>query len=173
MFFSQPVRYEHLGFGDLVAPSTMAKMASIIKESSRNYMVRELASSIVENGPEKDQRFEVESIFRWFKNRYRYVKDPHGTEMLQSPLVAIQKWSNNKIWSGDCDDATIVLLSLYKSIGYPVAIRAASYRPDGKLTHVYGLVSIYNIWIPIDGIKINGQVGWEAPKVTKTKDVKV
>lgn len=76
----------------------------------------------------------------------------------------------NGIIASNCDDYTVLLLSLLKSIGYPVKLRATSYIPSKKLSHVYGMVRIYGEWFPIDGIKGNGYVGWEAPGVTSKLD---
>ena len=99
------------------------------------------------------------------------MKDPRHTELLQTPYVAFDKWEHGIVWDGDCDDYTILLTSLLSSIGYNVGFRAASYTPNKVLGHVYGLVQIYGDWIPIDGIKEGGFVGWEKDGITATKQI--
>lgn len=175
MFYGdeQPVTFSWLGFGMLVPETTVFKMINIIKSSAKNYPIREFAASIVKGMPAKDQWAEAEEIYHFVQNHSRYLKDPHETEMIQSPLIFLDKVAKEETWFGDCDDYTVLLLSLYKSIGYPVAIRTASYSKNKKPGHVYGLIKLYDQWYPVDGIKKEGFVGWESQNATAIKDYEI
>jgi hypothetical protein len=172
-FNNEPVTYSFLGFGDMVTSNTVNKMIDTIKVSSKNLRVRNKAAEIVSGLRAKDQWNEVDTVYWWVKNNTRYLKDPHGTELLHSPLVVLDQIDAGYKFQGDCDDLSVFVLSLLKSIGYPVALRIAAYKKDGNFQHVYGLVSIYGQWIPIEPIEKSAMLGWEAPGATKVRDYKI
>jgi len=170
----QEVKYVNLGFGEFnVSMNTLALMKSSILQSTKNPTVRDWAAHIVQGIPQKDEWGEAEAIYHFVQNHSRYTKDPTNVEMLQSPLVAFSYWDKGQIWQGDCDDFTILILSLLSSIGFHVALRAASYNPKGILGHVYGLVQLYGEWLPVDGIKEDASVGWEKVPYTRIYDYPV
>ena len=171
--FSPSVRMESLGFGALIPENTVRRMIDIINISAKNIRVRNFAAELVKNTRQKDQWSEAEAIFHWIQDHSRYVRDPQGTEMIQTPLVALDYFNRSLVWQGDCDDYTVLLLSLYKSIGYPVAIRTVSYYQHKRPGHVYGLMRIYDNWYPVDGIKQGVWVGWEKEGATYVKDYKI
>lgn len=169
MFGNYNVTYEFLGFGGQVAEATIDKMKGLIRAYSKNPIVISFARSIVSDCEQKDDACELDTIYNFVQSNSRYVKDPAGTEMIQSPLIFINDVKNGKTWNGDCDDYSVLLLSLYRSIGYPTALRAASYYPNKILGHVYGMVLSRGKWIAVDGIKEGGYVGWEAPNATRVQ----
>lgn len=168
---NQPVKYTSLGFGDYaVSRNTLSLMKDAIVQSSKNPTVRDWATRIIADVRPKDQWGEAEAIYHFVQNHSHYVKDPTGTEMLQSPLVAFDNWNRSIMWPADCDDYSILILSLLRSIGYKVGLRAASYTPNKMLTHVYGMVQLYGQWYPVDGIKSGGYIGWEHENATNVLD---
>ncbi|MBT9167438.1 MAG: hypothetical protein DDT19_00776 [Syntrophomonadaceae bacterium] len=168
-----PVRKEFIGFGEDATRNTLNKMRDIIKQSFQNYYVRRWAENILGQYHSNVSDFsKVENIANFLMTRTEYLRDPHGLEMLRTPLVSLQLLESGDIPRLDCDDLTILSLSLLKSIGFPVAMRAVSYHPDKKFRHVYGLVKIRNIWHPLDLTKKHG-LGWEAPGITNILDVMV
>jgi hypothetical protein len=80
---------------------------------------------------------------------------------------------SNGVLASNCDDQSMLLLSLLKSVGAPVALRIAGYKNDGKYTHIYGLVYLYDQWIPADPIKRGVVLGWEEESKKRHKDYKV
>ncbi len=168
-----PVSYSFLGFGDMVTSNTVNKIKDTIKVSSKNLRVRNTAANIVAHLKAKDQWAEVDEVYWWVKNHTRYLKDPHGTEMIHSPIVALDQIESGVQFQGDCDDLTVLTLSLLKSIGYPVALRIAAYKPDKTFQHVYGLVNIFGEWIPIEPIAYDKLLGWESPNATNIKDYRI
>jgi len=166
-----PVKIKGLGFGEAIAPSTMRSMQKIINASVRSFYVRRWAEKITE-GADLDDFTRVKSVYDFLAERTRYLKDPRGLELLKTPVVSLQLLEIGETPALDCDDLTILSLSLLKSIGYPVALRVASYTPEKTFTHVYGLVKIKGGWIPIDLVKKYG-LGWEAPGATRLYDMEV
>lgn len=156
------VKKEHLGFGQSEVPrNTALKMRNIVKESSYNPYVRKWAEIIINDLDDRDEWGEVEAIFYFVRDYIRYVKDPKGMEYIQTPPYMLKTIEMEQKAAGDCDDQTVLTLSLLKSIGYRVAIRVTGYKP-GKYSHVYGLVNIKNKWIPIDTVRKDKELGWEA-----------
>ncbi len=169
----QPVSFYHLGFGAEVSYNTLLQMKKLINESVKNYDIIEMARNIVQNVSPKDYFGEANAIYNFVRNNSRYVRDPLGVEHIQTPLVALDKWAHGEIFMGDCDDYTVLLLSLMKSIGFPVKLIAAAYKPDKELTHVYGAVNIKGLWLAVEGIKQGVPLGWEAPNATRKVEVYV
>lgn len=170
---AEPVSYSFLGFGEAVTTNTVNKMIDTIKVSSKNSRIRNKAASIVAHLEGKDQYGEVSAVYHWQLAHTRYLKDPHGTEMITSPLTALDVIESGQLFQEDCETLTILFLSLLKSIGYPVALRIASYQPDGRFSHVYGLVNIYGKWKPVELIVWNKPLFWEAPNAQRIRDYKI
>lgn len=167
-----PVKKLYLGSGDEATRNTLDLMGKIIRASSQNYYVRRWAEKIVQGVDEKDHAGRVEAVYNYIKRHSRYLKDPHGTELLKTPLVSLQLWEVGELPLLDCDDSSILALSLLKSIGFPVALRASSYKVDGRFGHVYGMVRVGQEWVPLDLVKDYGP-GWEAPGATRLMDLGV
>lgn len=168
-----PVRTTFLGIGESVSYNTLLEMKNIIKQSAHNNEVIKVARQIVQDVDAKDFYGEANAIYNFVRDNSRYVRDPLGLEHIQTPLVAISGWNNGEIFQGDCDDYTVLLLSLLMAIGFPVKLIAASYTPDKKLTHVYGAVNIRGIWVIVEGIRNGVNLGWQAPNPTRTVEVYV
>ena len=164
------ITFSGLGFGEDVAYNTLAAMKRIIVDSAKNYDVIQYARDIVQYQPAKNQIAEITAIYDFIRDKTRYVRDPAGTEHIQTPPVAIDKIKHGEIFQGDCDDMTVFVLSLLKSIGYPVMLISAGYRPDKQLSHVYGAVQVTDFkgtrWMIVEPIKLGVPIGWEAPNKT-------
>ncbi len=170
---NQSVTIEFLGFGSIVTPNTMERMKRIINESIRNYYVRLWAEKMI--GPAEDDYSMAENIFNFIVLRCRYVQDPIGLELLKTPIISLQLIEMGDSPAVDCDDATILIGALLKSIGIPYAIRAVSFNND-DFSHVYGLCKIEGKgWVPVDFVvgKKGGRFGDEPIGITQIKDMEV
>ena len=171
---SQPVQYVNLGFGEMnVSMNTLELMKRAIEQGSKDPRVRDWATHIIRGVAAKDEMSEAGAIYYFVQQHTHYVKDPTGTEMLQSPAVAFAAWQSGQLPFLDCDDYVILSLSLMRSIGIPVRMRAASYAADKALGHVYGLAYINNQWMPMDLIPPAPAPGWENPAYTKLYDYNI
>lgn len=75
-------------------------------------------------------------IFDYAKKNFRYKNDPPGVEFFQTVPTLLTDNEHFKAGEGDCDDATIYILSLLLINGLPAGIVLAGrnkYRP----THIY------------------------------------
>ena len=169
-----PIKKLNIGTGEDAANKTLELMSEIINKSFQNWRIRELAVNITKDLPARDEYNEVMSIYEWVRNNTRFVRDPRGTELLHSPLVALDKIAMGDKFSGDCDDLSILLASLIKSIGYPIALRIASYKEDKCFSHVYVLVKVKGQWISLDPIlpqEYNAH--FELPNITRLADIEI
>lgn len=173
-----PYKEEYIGTGDSAIYNTVAKMKDIITQSSKNPYIREWAKDILSNVGVNDKYREAEAIFRFVQQNVRYTKDPMGWEYIQTPPVLLEdirlyKESKGNRPNGDCDDMTVLSLSLLKSVGFPVAIKVVSYNPERRFGHVYGLVNILEQWVPFDTVRPDKYMGWEASGITRAMETRV
>lgn len=66
-----------------------------------------------------------------------FVPDPLETEAVGWPSFHIQAIREEGNTGGDCDDAAALAGALARSVGRPVRLIVASFRPDRKLHHIW------------------------------------
>jgi len=167
-------REAEIGRGDRAIERTVRQMAAIIDRSSKNPLVREWARSILERVQVNDKMDEARTIHDFVRDHVRYTRDPHGWEYIQTPpviLAGIEQFLKGEAARpiGDCDDMTVLSLSLMKSVGFPVIIKTVGY--NGKFSHVYGMVLVNRKWIVTDTVRPDKSFGWEAPNATRVMEV--
>lgn len=116
---------------------------------------------------ERDWRGEIDALYRYVRENVRYTRDTYMLELLQRPDRTLQ------LRIGDCDDLTILLASLYMSIGYAVMLRIIGLGGN-TYQHIYLVVGIPpeepEDWIPVDPSRDEGP-GWEVTEnVTLSTD---
>ncbi|HDK42442.1 MAG TPA: transglutaminase domain-containing protein [Candidatus Pacearchaeota archaeon] len=166
-----PTKKVFIGYGDTAIFNTLNIMKDIIKKSASNYYVRRWAEKLTENYKNKIDK--VKSIFDFIGRNTSYLSDPHKLELLKTPLVSLKELENGERPQLDCDDFTILSLSLLKSIGFPVAIKAISTNNKKRFTHVYGLVFVNKKWIPVDLTRPDYGFKWEYNKPTRITELEI
>jgi transglutaminase-like putative cysteine protease len=166
---------EYIGTGDSAIFNTVDKMKQIINVSSRNPYIREWAAKIVSRVGVNDRFGEARAVFNFVRDNVRYTKDPYGFEYIQTPPVLLEsvrlmERGEGDRPAGDCDDMTVLSLSLLKSIGFPVAIKIVSFTKDKKFGHVYGLVNINGRWTSFDCVRPDQSMGWESNGHTRVME---
>lgn len=164
----------YIGTGDGAIYSTIDKMKEIIIGTSKNPYIRGWVDEILSGAKENDKTAEATAIFNFTRDNIRYVNDPAGWEYLQTPmfiLEAIRLYQEGRVDmpEGDCDDFTMLALTLLKNAGFNVAIKVVSFFETKLFSHVYGMVQINGQWIAVDAIRKDGQLGKEHPGVTREK----
>jgi len=167
-----PRTEENIGTGDDAIYRTVNKMKSIIRDSSKNPYIREWAKNIISRVEVNNKQGEASAIFNFVRDNVRYTKDPFGFEYVHTPPVLLEdirlfQEGRGERPIGDCDDMTVLSLSLLKSIGFNVAIKVVSFQPNGKFGHVYGLVRIGSEWVPFDCVRPDQEMGWESEGHTR------
>lgn len=169
-----PYKREYLGEGDNAIYATVDKISSIVKESYVNPYVRQWAEHIVNHISNNNKLAEVAAVHRFVWKHVRYTKDPYGMEYLQTPPHLLKMIEEGKRPHGDCDDMTMLSLSLLRSIGFPVAVKIASYQENGKFAHIYGLAYVHGKgWMPVECVRGDKPLGWQAPGITRQLEMEV
>ena len=164
---NQPVRTIPIGTGMFASRNILNIMRDMIREGSKHYVIRQVAERLTSGMMcDYDKAF---AVWEFVTEKTDYQKDPRGYEYIKTPLVSLEEISKGIRPQLDCDDMTVLSLSLLASVGAKVSLRAASYNPNNKLTHVYGLVFIpkHNKWLPLDCVGKNGGPGWQKKPYTK------
>lgn len=125
---------------------TLAELRESANEARLDPLIRELALSIVGGLAGRDYRGEARAVQVWVQEHIRYVRDPSGAELLQSPRVTLSKKQ------GDCDDQTSLTCALLGSIGHKLRMVAIGFRPN-SWAHVYSEVLIDGKWLALETIK--------------------
>jgi len=161
----------HNPVADVSGLPTLRKLDIIrrsIRRYSRNPEIRQLASSIVAS-PSKGLGGDITAIFNWVRWNVNYEKDIRGRDIFESPLYTL------KVGKGDCDAFTILIGSMYRSLGYPIRIRIAS-RDGKEWTHIYPLVGYPkdrpSRWVVVDA-SAPYPMGWENPELAYRRDFSV
>lgn len=166
-----PILTKDIGEGDTSIRNTVIEMGKIIDESSNNYYVRKWAEKILEPLESNLNLYRVvETIYEFITEHTKYLPDIHGMEFLRTPPLILDELEREEVPQLDCDDYTLLSLSLLKSVGFPVAIRIIATKPDREFDHVYGLVKIQSKWFPIDLTIPGGGLGVEFPSPTRKAD---
>lgn len=116
--------------------------------------------------PERDYTGEITALQNWVRDQIRYVRDPVGAEMVQTPKRTLE------IRTGDCDDKSTLLSSLLGSVGYPTRFAAVG-MDGGPYSHVLTEVRLGTRWIPLETILPRIAPGWYPPNVTRRMEAHV
>lgn len=141
-----------------------------IKAGSHYPPIRLLAAQVAARAPgQKNYLAQLRALFHEFLKRWKYIKDPTGLETVATSGRAIHNLvlgaaDPRGIGHGDCDDATVGLASLARSVGIDprVVVMAAPLKPGqrgpARPSHVYPEFFIPGLgWIPADPVAfLNG-----------------
>jgi transglutaminase-like putative cysteine protease len=143
---------------------TLGIMRQLALEGSRMLDVRETAIRILKAAhvAPRDYLGEIRALFQFVRDQVRYTRDVAGVETLQSPRYTL------KALVGDCDDKSVLLAALLRSVGHPAELgfRAIAVAPGGPYQHVYVVAGLGGRRIPLDPTNQNGGLGWEFPGQT-------
>lgn len=135
---------------------TLARMRAMVRRFRVNMDIRRAATSIVFLTPEKDDISECRALFEFVRDHVRYTRDVYDVETLSTP----DKTLTGLI--GDCDDQTVLLASLFESVGYPTRFVVAGYSDPSLYEHVYLQVHASDHWIDCDPTE-HEPFGWFPP----------
>ncbi len=150
--------------GEAGIMETVELMQEIKDEYRHKPFIIELARQIIDSVKHNPRTDHAQEIYKWLDQRVGFVFDPHKMEQLQTPEVT------DHLGTGDCDDYSIYAASLLESIGLPTKYRVVSYRPDGKLSHIYPIVKIEGVWYAFD-VAGKQSLGWEKGGITRNVDI--
>lgn len=125
-------RIPHLE-GDPGVEQTIRQMRRLISQGKQDPKVHELAAQILRCARVRayDWTGEAQAIFDWWHRNIRFTRDIDGHETLHAPADIL------RLGIGDCDDFTVGICSLLKTIGADCRIVTIAVHPEGEFSHVY------------------------------------
>jgi transglutaminase-like putative cysteine protease len=143
---------------------TVDLISRLVREGSKDFFVRQTAIAILRRYGIRPKNYlgEINALFEWVKRNVRYTRDIHRVELLHTARRMLE------LRAGDCDDMTILLCAMLKSIGHPVRLALVGFNPKKKtlFTHIYLEVFYRGQWIPLDPT-VSRPMGWAPPLVHK------
>ena len=145
------VSFSPLSRGVAGTRETLAQMARAVRgevgpdfSGYQDEAVRRVALAITSTVKGHDSRGEINALFRFTRDKIKYVRDPVNLERVQDAMRTLQ------IGSGDCDDKAVFLSTLLASLGY--ASRFVVQSQDAiDFDHVYlEVLDEGGEWIPLD-----------------------
>jgi hypothetical protein len=149
-----------IGHGDRAIRKTILHMHALVigPEGVGHPDVRVAALEAV-RGSVKNLN-EIDFVLDWVKKHIEFRGE--NAETLQSPVVTLQ------LGAGDCDDHSILIAALLRSLGYNVQFKTvAAQRADPtQFSHVYVIVQDKRTgqWKGLDSTVPDSFAGWE-PRV--------
>jgi transglutaminase-like putative cysteine protease len=123
---------------------TMGLMRSLTNSAIAHPLIRQHAARATEHVARGNQKDAALAIGEWVRAKVRYVPDPLHNEHLTSPIVMAQAIADGKKVFGDCDDMSMLVAAMAKSIGMQPTFHGVG-RKD-RFHHVYTEVA----GVPID-----------------------
>ena len=146
-----PIRIARKPETYLIRIKDNAQSLSILQRLAEEYSlhprIRKITSSLIKGCPERDLLCYVRAITRFVKRNVKYVNDPPGKEVFQSPLKTLE------YGMGDCDDFAVLTASLLLSAGIPAKVKIKPVAENKG--HVVVEVLIGNRKFEIDTTKKN------------------
>jgi len=143
---------------------TIAYIKRLVKEGAKDFYVRQKAIDILRRNRVQPKNYlgEINMLFEWVKKNVRYTRDIYRVELLHTARRMLE------LRAGDCDDMTILLGAMLKSIGHPVRLALVGFNPKKPklFTHIYLEAFHKNQWIALDPT-VDHPMGWAAPAVRK------
>jgi hypothetical protein len=134
-------------------------MQDLVSQGKRDFRIRKLVGQLVQNCPPKNYYCYAEQAFLYCRDRIKYMYDPHGVELIESP------WKIVEAGVADCDSIVILFSTLCECMGFPcrfVTIKADKSRPN-EFSHVFAEVKIPRKgWVGADPTQPEKPFGWQA-----------
>jgi len=130
--------------GDAGIVQTVALMRAYVNNAITFPLIRAQAVKATALCGRWDLRCKALAIGEWVRNHVRYVPDPLQHEWLATPQIMAQAVEEGRTVYGDCDDMSMYVAALAKSIGLQPTFQVVG-RKD-KFHHVYVTINS----VPVD-----------------------
>ncbi len=172
-FSNGPNQIKTLPGGKAGAVQTMKYMRDFANAAVVNpdQIIRGRALSLLGDLPPRKYVDEIKALHGFVRDNIRYVRDPDGVELVQSPEKTLE------VGQGDCDDKATLLGALLKTVGAPARFVAVGFS-GGPLSHVMVQARTRNTgddrqdWMNLETI-IPKPAGWFPSGVTSYYILKV
>lgn len=111
---------------------TIIYMQRLALQGSRLEKLRGLAEHLVRSLPARDYAAEAVAVENWVRAHLRFTRDGLLTETLKTPERMLNEVAAYSIFTGDCDDASILVAALLLALGHAPAFQVLG---RGKMPH--------------------------------------
>lgn len=139
---------------------TLAVMAALVRRDAGDEWLRRFALSLVGGCRGHDFECELDSLFRFVRDRVSYRRDPILIERVQDARRTLE------LGSGDCDDKVVLLATLLATLGHRSRFVVIGYRP-GAFHHVYLEAIVRGRALALDPTNERAEVGWEPRAISR------
>jgi transglutaminase-like putative cysteine protease len=142
--------------------ATLKLMKAKIRAGKVSPYIRAKALEITAGLRQKNRVGEIFAVWKFVRDRIRYVRDIRNVETLQDAEYTLTQGA------GDCDDKAILTASLLESIGHPTALWAIGFKP-GKFSHVLPLTraGAAGKWMPLETTEAV-RFGWRPKNIVSS-----
>lgn len=139
--------------GNAGIQQTLAKMAALTNGAILDPAIRDQAAYATSACDRREKLCLCHSLMSWVSRNVRYVRDPAGVELLHDPRLIARAIKDKRLVYGDCDDMSMFLGALLKSVGLRPTFRAVGYN-GRPFQHVYvmceglKLDATRSVWAP-------------------------
>jgi hypothetical protein len=136
---------EEIPNGEAGTDATLKRIIEVSQRSLYTPELRLLALQVLKAGnvSGRDKIGASGALYGFVKNRIRFVNDPIGVETVQEPAVTL------RLGAGDCDDQSVLMAALARSIGIPARFAVIGADPD-HFRHIYPELHIGGKWLTAD-----------------------
>lgn len=144
--------------------TTIKIVGQTIKNAAKYLPIRNLSARLAANASPKDYLGQVNKIYDWAIEHWRYVRDPAHRELVTTSPSALYRLVlgadgvgiGGGKGAGDCDDIAAGMGAMLMSIGFPV--RLATTAPPGSQPgpmygHIFAQANVPKIgWVTVDPV---------------------
>lgn len=115
---------------------TLYRMAGLVNGALLDPTLRDQAAAAIAGCPKGHIPCQCAALLVWVNRKVQYMADPRGIETLHDPrIIAAGIRSHTHVY-GDCDDLSMYLAALLKTVGLAPRFRAVGYN-GRNFSHVY------------------------------------
>lgn len=149
---------------------TLRAMRNDVRAAVRDpaQVIRQTAMHILAQVPQRKWLREVLALHQFVRDQIRYVRDPVGVQIVQTPEKTLE------FGQGNCVQKAVLLSALLESTGHPTRFVALAIRgqQDGQFSHVIVESKVGAKWMPLETI-IPVAAGWYPPDATTRYELNV
>ena len=145
--------------GDLGSVQVLNRMRRLVNAALVDPVVVGQAKRIALTCPPANEGCIAGALRDWLDERFRFVRDPRGVELLHEPRLMVQTIARTGTFAGDCDDAAVLGAALGKAVGLRARFWAVGFKRGGPLVHVIADVRTPRGWADLDVTRPSQFVG--------------
>lgn len=154
--------------GEAGVRQTLRTMAVLTRRAMLDGILRSQAALAISGCPRGHVACQCHAVLAWVNRHVQYVPDPDQVEALHDPRLMAHAIADRKRVFGDCDDMSMYVAALLKSIGRQPIFRAVGY--DGKpYQHVYVCCD----GLPLDATRVAWGITFKPNKETLIMEEKI